>query len=138
MTTSPTRGRSFPAMSPDTEFFWDGTKAGKLLAQRCSACHELRHPPGPSCPFCSSLDYEITELSGRGVIYSWMVQYHPLAPGFDGPALVVVVELAEGPRMISNLDGVDPEDVKIGDPVEVFFLDQEEGWTAPQFRRLPA
>jgi uncharacterized OB-fold protein len=125
-------------MSPDTEFFWEGARQGKLLAQRCSACQELRHPPGPACPYCHSLDYEITELSGRGVLYSYMVQHHPLAPGFTGPAIVVVVELDEGIRLISNLVDVDPEDVKIGEPLEVLFVDQEEGWTAPQFRRPAA
>jgi uncharacterized OB-fold protein len=136
--TSPTRGRSFPATSPDTEFFWEGARQGKLLAQQCLSCRELRHPPGPACPFCHSLDYDIAELSGRGVLYSYAVQRHPPAPGFDGPALVVVVELEEGVRLVSNLVGVDPDDVKIGEPLEVFFVNQEEGWTAPQFRRSSA
>lgn len=135
MPTIPTQGRSFPVMSPDTEFFWEGARQHKLLAQRCSSCHKLRHPASPGCPFCHSIDYEITELSGRGALYSYTVQHHPPAPGFDGPALVILVELDEGVRMISNLPGVDPQDVKIGEPVEVFFVDQEEGWTAPQFRR---
>lgn len=138
MPTSPTRGRSFPATSPDTEFFWEGAREGKLLAQRCSGCRALRHPPGPACPVCHSLDYDIVELSGRGVLYSYVVQHHPAAPGFDGPALVAAVELEEGVRLVSNLVGVDPDDVKIGESLEVIFVDQEEGWTAPQFRRLSA
>ena len=135
MVTSPTAGRSVPAVSPDTEFFWAGARRGELLAQRCSACARLRHPPGPSCPYCGSLDYGISQLSGRGVLYSYTVQHHPPAPGFDAPALIVVVELEEGIRLVSNLADADDEDVKIGEPLEVFFLDQEEGWTAPLFRR---
>ena len=134
MTSSPTRGRMRPAMTADTTFFWDGARDRKLLAQRCADCHRLRHPPAPACAACHSLDHEVVELSGRGTVYSYTVQYHPRAPGFDGPAVVIMVELAEGIRMISNLIGVEPEDVKIGLPVEVFFVDQEEGWTAPQFR----
>jgi hypothetical protein len=130
--TLPTAGRTRPAVSDDTEFFWAGAAKGELLCQRCSSCGRLRHPPGPACPACGSLDWSAVPLAGRGRIFSYVVQHHPLPPGFTGPVAIVLVELAEGVRMVGNLDAAgDPE---IGAEVEVFFLPQDEGWTVPQFR----
>jgi uncharacterized protein len=129
--TLPVAGRTQPAVSADTEFFWAGAAKGELLCQRCSACGGLRYPPGPACPQCGSLDWAAVPLAGRGRIFSYVVQHHPLPPGFTEPAVIALVELAEGVRMIGNLDGGEPA---IGAEVEVFFLPQEEGWALPQFR----
>lgn len=135
MPNAPTKGRPQPAFSTDTEFFWEGARHNKLLVQRCWDCQTLRHPPGPACPTCHSLDSEVTELSGRGTLYSYTVVHHPLPPGFVEPAIVGVIELEKGIRFVSNIVDVEPESLKIGEPLEVYFLEQEEGWTAPQFRR---
>ncbi|MFW0785798.1 Zn-ribbon domain-containing OB-fold protein [Gordonia sp. CPCC 206044] len=129
------QGRPAPVINGDTEFFWEAAADRKLVAQCCSACRVLRHPPGPACPQCHSFDWEVVELSGRGTLFSFTVVHHPPVPGFDGPAIVVVVELEEGTRFVSNMTDVDPDTLKIGEPLEVFFVDQVEGWTAPQFRR---
>jgi uncharacterized OB-fold protein len=131
----PTSGRPQPAMNSDTRFFWEGAAQGRLLCQRCSGCGQLRHPPGPSCPACGCLDWEPVPLSGQGRIFSWVVQHHPLPPGFDEPAVIVLVDLAEGVRLVGNLAGGAAEKgVEIGAAVTVFFLPQDEGWTLPQFR----
>ena len=135
MSGLPTNGRTRPVVNHDNEFFWSGLNEHRLLAQRCAQCGALRHPPGPACPTCHSLDWTIVELGGRGSLFSYVVQHYPLAPGFDGPALVVVVDLEEGIRLVSNLAYQDPDTLTIGEPLEVFFLDQEEGWTVHQFRR---
>jgi uncharacterized protein len=132
MTGLPETGRSLPAMSDDTRFFWDGAAEGRLLCQRCSGCGRLRHPPGPSCPVCGALEWVSAELSGRGRVFSWVIQHAPLPPGFDAPALIVLVDLVEGIRMVGNMLSEDP--VVIGAAVEVFFLPQQEGWSIPQFR----
>lgn len=131
----PTKGRIRPAMSTDTVFFWEGAKRHKLLIQRCTSCGNLRHPPAPACPSCHSLDWDTIEASGRGRLHSYVVHHHPPMPGFDGPAVVVLVDLEEGTRLVSNIADVQPDQLCIGEPLEVFFLDQEEGWTVPQFRR---
>ncbi|MEE2059138.1 Zn-ribbon domain-containing OB-fold protein [Rhodococcus artemisiae] len=123
-------------MSQDTQFFWDGAREHRLLIQRCTGCGVLRHPPGPLCPSCHGFDWETVRASGRGTVTSFVVQHHPPAPGFEGPAPIVLVELEEGVRLVSNFDGA-ITDLGIGALVEVFFLDQEEGWTLPQFRRVP-
>jgi uncharacterized OB-fold protein len=132
---TPISGRTRPASSPDTQFFWDAAAQGELRVQRCSGCGLLRHPPGPACPRCQSLEWATSLMSGRGTLYSYTVLHHPLPAGFDRPAIVVVVELEEGVRVVSNIAGAAVESLRIGEPLEVFYLPQEEGWTAPQFRR---
>jgi uncharacterized OB-fold protein len=132
---TPTSGRTQPASSPDTQFFWDAAAKEELRVQRCRGCGRLRHPPGPACPHCQSPDWEASLMSGRGTLYSYIVLHHPLPAGFNRPAIVVVVELEEGVRIVSNIAGATAESLRIGEPLEVFFLRQEEGWTAPQFRR---
>jgi uncharacterized OB-fold protein len=131
---TPKSGRIGPWSNTDTQFFWDGTREGKLLVQQCSLCQKLRHPPGPACQHCHSLGWRAVEVSGRGELYSYTVLHHPIAPGFDGPALVVVVQLEEGIRFVSNLVNSSVESLEIGEPLEVIFVDQEEGYTLPIFR----
>jgi uncharacterized protein len=121
-------------MNPDTQFFWDAAAEHDLRIQRCLGCGQLRHPPGPACPSCHSLEWDAVSVSGRGVLYSYTVLYHPPTPGFYGPAIVCVVQLDEGVRLVSNVIDSEPSLLRIGQPLEVCFLDQEEGWTVPQFR----
>lgn len=126
--------RLAPAVTLDTQFFWDGARDHKLLIQRCSACRALRHPPRPMCPHCNALAWDTIEASGRGTVYSFVMPQHPPLPFFDQPYIVVLVELAEGTRLVSNLCDVAPDDVTIGMPVEVFFADFDDGLVLPQFR----
>lgn len=130
--------RLAPTVSPDTAVFWDGVAAGRLLIQRCASCGELRHPPRPMCPRCRSLEWDTLESSGRGTIHSVVVPRHPRYPGFDDPHIVVLVELDEGIRLVSNLVDVDPDDVPeqsaIGRRVAVTFRTFDGGVTLPLFR----
>jgi len=123
-----------PSMSPDTAFFWEGVAQGRLLVQRCGGCDALRHPPRPMCPACNSLAWDPYETTGRGQVYSFVMPRHPRYPGFDDPHIAVLVELEEGLRLVSNLGEVEPEDVTIGMPVEVFYATFEGGIVLPQFR----
>jgi hypothetical protein len=126
--------RIAPSISPDTAFFWEGVTAHRLLIQRCQGCGELRHPPRPMCPRCNSLDWDTVESTGRGQVYSFVLPRHPRYPGYDDPHIVVLVELDEGVRLVSNLGAVDPDDVVIGMPVEVFYETFGDGLVLPQFR----
>jgi uncharacterized protein len=128
-------GRTRPVMNEDTRFFWDAAADGWLAIQRCTECGVLRHPPGPACPHCHSMSWEASKATGRGTLYSYTVLHRPKPPGFDGPAIGIVVELEEGVRLISNIVAVDPDTLRIGEPLKVYFVAQEEGWTVPQFRR---
>ena len=125
--------RPRPAITHDNAFFWEGLAHGRLLVQRC-ACGRLRHPPGPACPVCHSFEWEPVEMTGRGRIYSYVVMHHPPIPPFEYPHLVVLVELEEGTRLISNLVGVQPDQVRVVMPVDVAFTEVEPGLVLPLFR----
>jgi len=129
------RPRPRPAITHDNDFFWKGVQAGKLLIQRCS-CGRLRHPPGPMCPVCHSLEWDSLEASGRGSVYSFVVAHHPPIPPFEYPNLIVLVELAEGTRIVSNLRSVDPAEVAVGMPVQAEFVELEEGRSFLQFEPI--
>lgn len=126
-------GRPRPSINQDVAFFWEGVAAGKLLVQRCSSCQTLRHPPGPGCPECSSMEWEAAEMSGCGEIYSFVRHHHPTIPPFETGHPVILVQLVEGPRIISELAGRGDE-VQIGMRVEVQFDEVEAGLTLPRFR----
>ncbi len=126
--------RPKPAQSADTSFFWDGARRGELLVQRCTSCKTLRHPPGPGCASCGSLDWDTVVACGRGTVFSYAVHHYPPIPGFEYPLLVGLIELEEGVRMISNITGIEPDEVKIGMPVDVFFDGFGDDLVLPQFR----
>ncbi len=113
--------RLAPAVSRDTEFFWNGLREQKLLIQRCTVCGTLRHPPRPMCPKCRSLEWDAIESSGRGTVYSFVMPHEPRFPFFEYPYIVVLVQLDEGVRLVSNLCDIVPADVTVGMPVEVFY-----------------
>jgi len=112
-----------PVANPDTQPFWDGCARGELLLQACSACGRYRHPPSPICPHCRSDRHAWVPASGRGTVYTFTVVRQALARGWDDliPYVVAVIELDEGPKLLSNLVNVAPEAVTIGMPVEVIF-----------------
>jgi hypothetical protein len=121
-----------PVPDRDDQYFWTGVEEGRLLARRCAHCSFLQHPPSPMCPKCGSVDWLIEELSGRGVVYSWIVSRHPSEA--EGSArIVALVELEEGPRLVSNLQDVTVPDVVTGMPVELTFA-EFDGVRLPQFR----
>jgi uncharacterized OB-fold protein len=118
--------------SVDDTFFWDGAAEHKLLVQRCSDCGTLRHPPAPMCGNCGSLASDAAESSGRGHVVSWISSLHPNRPD-DEPRIVVLVQLEEGTRMVSNL--VDAPDAGPYEdrPVQVEFRELD-GVVMPYFR----
>jgi uncharacterized OB-fold protein len=121
-----------PAVDYDDESFWKGIKEGKLLLARCAQCSRLQHPPSPMCPHCGSVDWEAQEASGRGKVQSWIVSRHPTEPD-DTPRIVVLVDLDEGVRLVSNLQDVEVADVENDMRVEVVFT-KVDGFVLPQFR----
>ncbi len=134
--------RPAPGISDDTRFFWDGTRAGQLLIQRCTGCGALRHPPGPVCPACHSFEWDTLQASGLGRVYSFVVMHYPEVPPFEYPNPVALVELDEGTRLVAQLVGIAPGEVAIGQRVRVEFatFDTADGGSIalPQFRPLAA
>jgi uncharacterized OB-fold protein/acyl dehydratase len=126
--------RPRPSLNEDNRWWFEAAKAGELRIQRCASCGELRHPPGPACPECNSFEWDTVLAGGKGTVYSYVVTHYPQVPAFDYPLPIVLVELEEGVRQVSNLLGVEPDDVEIGTPVEVTFVDFDDELTLPQFR----
>lgn len=127
-------GRVRPVENHDSKFFWEGVRAGKLLIQKCTSCDEVRYPPAPMCSECQSLDWEAIEASGKGTVYSYVVMHHPPIPPFDYPNIVGLIELPEGARIISQIIDAKPNDVSIGDAVELVIEEVEEGLSLPLFK----
>jgi uncharacterized protein len=102
--------------------YWAAASAGRLTAQRCPACRQLRWPPAPICPECLLPGGEWVQLSGLGTVWSLAVYHRAFHPGFAAelPYTVALVELDEGPRMISNLVG-DPGAFAVGRRVRAVF-----------------
>jgi uncharacterized OB-fold protein len=123
-----------PIVTDDSAAFWAAAAEQRLVAQRCGECGRLRHPPRPMCPQCNSLSVEVVQLSGRGTLYSYSVLHHPQHPAFEYPVVAALVDLDEGVRLVSNLTGVDPGDVRIGMPLDVEFEAREGGTSVPVFR----
>src|SRR5882672_6733902 len=114
--------RPQPVPTPETAHYWEGTALGELRLQRCRGCQSTYFPPQPFCPACGSDDVEVIRASGRGSLYSYVIT-HRAAPGFSAPYVIAVVELEEGPRLLTNIVEVDPdpEVLPLDLPVEVVF-----------------
>jgi uncharacterized protein len=127
--------RPVPILTEDSAFYWEGAGRGLLLVQACGACGELSHPPVPLCPVCHSPDRIPREMSGRGMVASFIVVHHPPNPWFELPIAVATIELEEGPRVIANICEIPIEEIELGQPVEVFFARTDrEGIGVPLFR----
>ena len=129
--------KSLPKPTPDTQPFWDAVKRHQLSLPKCKACSQFHYFPRPFCPHCFSWDLEWVRCSGKGKLYSYVINHRP-APGFEeeAPYVIAVVELDEGPRMLSNLIDIEPtpETVQVDMPVEILFQDVNEEMTMFKFR----
>ena len=127
--------RARPQPTPETRHFWKGTRAGELLLQRCVACRHTYFPPRPFCPACASREVAVFRASGRAQLHSYVISHRP-APGFTPPYSIAVVELEEGPRMMTNIVGCPqtPEALVLDMPVEVTFEAIDDEISLPLFR----
>jgi hypothetical protein len=118
-----------PDIEEESQPFWDGLVDGRLLIKHCLACHAFHYYPRPFCPSCWSDDVEWYEASGRGRVYTYSTVYVNDLPPFppEVPYVAAVVELDEGPRMMTRLVGCTKDDIAIDMPVqmEVADLDAE-------------
>jgi hypothetical protein len=128
--------RPLPEITPLTQPFWSAAKEHRLVMQRCDGCATFRFPPELGCFECGSTEATWTPVSGRATLYTWTVAHPPLLPYFAerAPWPVAVVELEEGPRMVTNLIDVPVEGYAVGLALVVDFEDVEEGITLPVFR----
>ncbi len=112
-----------PEPTPETQPFWDGAEAGELRIQRCRACSQHYFDPRPTCRHCHSTDVEWSAVSGRARLVSYIINHRP-APGFqDFSPVIAMVQLDEGPTLMTNIVGVDPlpENLPLDLPLDVQF-----------------
>lgn len=131
-------GKFFPHPTPETAPFWQGCHDHKLLLQRCTACGKHQFYPRLICASCMSEQLEWTEASGRGKVETYTIVARAVSEAYaaDAPYVIALIELGEGPRMMSNVIGCDVEKVKSGMAVEVTFEDWSEEITVPKFRPM--
>ncbi|WP_395309783.1 bifunctional MaoC family dehydratase N-terminal/OB-fold nucleic acid binding domain-containing protein [Mycobacterium sp. AMU20-3851] len=119
-----------PSSSRDTKFFWDGINAHELRIQR-RPDGSLQHPPVPAVWAGKDDPTDYVVASGNGTVFSFVVHHAPKVPGRSLPFVIALVELEEGVRMLGELRGVDPADVKIGMPVRATYLDFADSDVSP-------
>ena len=127
--------RVIPKPTPETQHYWDGAREGELRLQTCQSCDNTYFPPRPFCPECGSRDVAATKASGKGKLLSYVINHLP-SPGFEPPFAIAIVELEEGPRLMSNILDCEqtPEALQLDMPLEVTFEKLTDEITLPQFR----
>jgi len=126
-----------PQVTPELAPFFAAAREGRLVVQRCTACGLRRFPPRELCSGCLGTSNEWTDVSGRGEIFTFNVMHQVYHPAFaaDVPYAVVVVKLAEGPKITSSVVDCPPGELRIGMPVEVVFERVSSEVALPKFRR---
>jgi len=134
-----TATRPLPAVDDVSRPYWEAAARGELLIQECPACGHRQFYPRALCTACAATP-EWRTASGRGTVYTYTVIRQNWSEPFRSmqPYIVAMIELEEGPRMMSNVTECPPEDIAIGMPVEVWFEPVEEGLAIPLFRPVGA
>ncbi len=124
-----------PTIEDDTRPFWDAAADGRFLLRRCNSCGAVHHYPRPFCPSCWSDDVAWIEASGQATLYTWSTVHMNDLPPFAErlPYIAAVVDLAEGPRVMTNLVDCDDTELTIGMALEVRYRALDDSITAPVF-----
>jgi uncharacterized OB-fold protein len=124
-----------PVALPDavTAPWWDATREGRLLIQRCPSCGHHQHYPRNICTACAHLGPEFVESVGHGTIYSHTTVHRAPHPAFTPPYVVALVRLAEGPVLLANVVGCEPGAVQCDMPVRLVWEDLDDGRRLPMF-----
>ena len=130
--------KPLPMVTDESRPFWEGCRQGKLMLQYCDQCQRHQFYPRLYCMQCGSNKVRWVEASGRGVIYSYTIIHQNKAPEFvnDTPYNVVVVQLEEGPRMMSNIVDIDPANLQVDLPVVAVFDAVSENISLPRFKPI--
>jgi uncharacterized OB-fold protein len=118
-----------PYISPEVKEFWDATAEGRLTMPKCDDCSLYVWYPRPFCPACGSTNVTWTDVSGKGTVYTFTIVHRSGVPGFRDslPYVIAYVELEERPRVMTNIVGIEPDQITVGLPVSVVFSDTEKG-----------
>jgi uncharacterized OB-fold protein len=138
MTETPAKPKPRPA--PESVPYWQAAKEHRLALPKCEDCSQFWFPPSRTCPHCLSTNFSFQNVSGRGKVFSFVTFHRVYRPAFAGdvPYVVALVELEEGPRVLTNILGISHEDVRCEMPVEVVFDDYDADVSIPKFRPVGA
>lgn len=127
--------KPLPVIDADTKPFWDAAREGKLKIKHCDECGKAHFYPRALCPHCHSDRLDWIEVKGAGEIYTFTIARRGAGKAFeaDAPYVVALIQLDEGPRMMSNVVTDDVEAVRIGQRVRVVFAEAGEGVVLPKF-----
>jgi uncharacterized OB-fold protein len=136
MTETPAKPKPRPA--PESLPYWQAAREHRLALPKCEDCEKFWFPPSRACPHCLSMNVSFQTVSGRGKVFSFVTFHRVYRPAFaqDVPYVVALVELEEGPRVLTNILGISHEDVRCEMPVEVVFDDYDDEISIPKFRPL--
>ena len=115
--------------------FWAWTAKGELRLQRCRRCSHVYFPPRPFCPRCVSREVDVFTASGRATLYSYVINRTPRPDMGSDPYAIAVVELAEGPRLMTNIVNCPqtPEALLLDMELKIHFRQESEEITLPLF-----
>lgn len=119
-----------PAISPEAAPFWEAANEGRLVIHTCKDCGRGHHYPRAMCPHCYSSNLEWKESEGRGVIYTFTV----IRVKNTEPYVLAYVEIADRVRVVTNIIECEPDDLAVGQEVEVVFRPSESGQNMMLFR----
>jgi len=129
--------KPLPTPDADTAALWRGLQENKLLLQHCADCGHVQYYQQAICRACGHENLVHRAASGRGRVYSFSVVHRAPGPAFkaDTPYAVILVELEEGPRMISTYTGGSPDDVTFDMDVVLTFEKVSDDITLPRFKK---
>ena len=128
--------RILPNPTALSQPYWDGCSEGVLRLQQCGECMRFQFYPRSICSHCQSTRLEWQDVSGRGVLTSYTVVQRGISDAYPTPYIVALIELAEGPQMMSSVTGAAPENLWVGAPVAVGFEAWSQDIHMPVFRLL--
>jgi uncharacterized OB-fold protein len=129
------RPKPLPVVTEENRPFWEGCQQGKLLLQFCTQCQRYQFYPRLYCMHCGFDRLRWVEASGHGVIYSYSIIHQNKSPEFvnDTPYNVAIVQLEEGPRMLSDIVDIAAADLRVDLPVTVVFDRVTDTISLPRF-----
>ena len=137
MSEETTLNALYPAITDNNKHFYDSIENGELVANKCDDCHHTFLPPAKNCPNCLSENVDWAALSCEGSVYSYVEYHRPYHEAFKDkvPYVVAIVELKEGPRVISNILDYDLKTLRVGAPLEAVFTKGLSNFPIVQFRQ---
>jgi len=130
------KAKPVPVVNAWSKPYWEAANENKFVIQKCKSCGKYNFIPRMVCPHCFGDELEWVEASGKGTVYSYttVLNNAPSAFAADVPYVVAIIRLAEGPQMVSNIVGIEPEKIKCDMEVEVTFERLNDQFNLPKWR----